>query len=306
VGGGHVSKNVDFIPDSPIRIVWDPRRLVSQERVFMNPKRFLELTSSFKLRDKSLDFIDKQVREEGVMYAPFLYIDVDSGKVLSHEGRHRAYWAYKNDLPYIPVMIFHKKLVDDPFYGEVHRYVPVKESMVNNLVQESDSTAWDSIDGNRYDFNNLELDKLHEFVKISHENNRELGTSILEGFYLDEISEGYDNQMWIEEKENEIGSFHTHPDSKPWLSTPDIISSVTKGHSVVCIGGISLKGKIMRSQINCYVADPNSGDYHRLRDLCSEYSVFLPKERRDNLIKDIHELGIKTFKKYELGSSEFN
>lgn len=95
---------------------WHPE---SQEVVVMSPQEFL--AKSAAPEDGSWIRHDrKQIRERirlGLpLDPPWLDIDHNSGRVLGHEGRHRALASIEEGLTEIPVVIFHLR-------GSIGNYV---------------------------------------------------------------------------------------------------------------------------------------------------------------------------------------
>jgi len=81
----------------------DPRNI---KIVRMSPKKFLDL--AIKIPDYStgsLEYLSKQ----DTMHMPTLCVDIDTGRVISHEGRHRCYTLMKKGYKSVPVEIRYKK-----------------------------------------------------------------------------------------------------------------------------------------------------------------------------------------------------
>jgi len=107
----------DKVPTTNIPILWHYHKPYGQERRWMKPLDFLSFTHAPKYGPKeqpyafskgSLKGLDKAFSKGKEMYSLRLDVDIDKMKVVGHEGRHRAYWAYKKGLPYVPVIVWHQ------------------------------------------------------------------------------------------------------------------------------------------------------------------------------------------------------
>jgi len=109
----------DYVPGTDIRIEWSEYNRFAQERVFMKPLDFLALCAPplfgktkehpFGFYEPSVRDIDQAICSGEPLWALFLDVDISKNMVVGHEGRHRAYWAWKKGLKLVPVMIFHRR-----------------------------------------------------------------------------------------------------------------------------------------------------------------------------------------------------
>ena len=91
----------------------------SQKLVWMRPDEFLELVPpqvpgfsryDERVYDKgSLESIERGFREGSEFDPLFLDVDIDTCRIINHEGRHRAFVAYKLGIEKVPVIIFHRE-----------------------------------------------------------------------------------------------------------------------------------------------------------------------------------------------------
>jgi len=89
----------------------DPRNV---KIVKMHPKKFLDLAIKIPdYRQSSLKYLSKQ----DTMYMPRLVVDIDTGRVISHEGRHRCFLLNKKGYKQVPVEIYYKKSYMGKFLG---------------------------------------------------------------------------------------------------------------------------------------------------------------------------------------------
>jgi len=96
----------------------------SQELVWMSPRDFLILCaggrhhlypelmqSALENRDwvykKSLDYFKEKIRKGECVFVPFLEVDIETCRVVSHEGRHRALAALQLGVEKIPVVLYY-------------------------------------------------------------------------------------------------------------------------------------------------------------------------------------------------------
>ena len=80
-----------------------------QQRIWMPPELFLRLVPSPNPWEWSkLEDIYNGQREGRPMESLTLNVIADTGKVTSHEGRHRARWAYEMGVPCMPVTLIHQ------------------------------------------------------------------------------------------------------------------------------------------------------------------------------------------------------
>ncbi len=91
----------------------------SQKLVWMRPDEFLELAPpkvpGFSRYDESV-YSKESLKsiinglKAGSKFDPlFLDVDIRTCRVINHEGRHRAFAAYKLGIEKVPVIIFHRE-----------------------------------------------------------------------------------------------------------------------------------------------------------------------------------------------------
>lgn len=99
----------------PEKIEYPGFRVDTQQRVFMSPAKFLSLTTppmygttgdGLDFHQPSIDGIESAIRKGEPFYSLLLEVD-PSGHVRGHEGRHRAFVAYKNEWTEVPVVLAH-------------------------------------------------------------------------------------------------------------------------------------------------------------------------------------------------------
>jgi hypothetical protein len=136
------------LPSSPIPLTtdWDTYNEFSQERVWMSPEEFLKASASpGQFTKSSLDYIDNYAKEKGVLVGNlFMDVDAKTCRVIRHEGRHRSLWAYRNNVPCIPVILYHNARNVEGFY----RFTDPSKSCLGKLKRQKDTidTAWDAKD----------------------------------------------------------------------------------------------------------------------------------------------------------------
>jgi len=149
---------------------------------------------------------------------------------------------------------------------------------------------------------------MHGVTRESVLSGEEMGFNLLGDLKnpsFGEICKGYEDTMWIPKVPTSIGTFHTHPTARAWFSTRDIVSTITKRQSVICIGGKTLRDRTYYTEVICYVAEPLSEEYKNLIKKHKEYGSALSVGDWDKLKligKEIYEQGHKTFEKHDYGS----
>lgn len=79
--------------------------------VHMSPSRFLELAVSLPSYDSgSLRYLEST----DTMETPYLKVDIDTGRVIGHEGRHRCYILQQRGIKKIPVQLCFYKREEEP------------------------------------------------------------------------------------------------------------------------------------------------------------------------------------------------
>ena len=83
----------------------------SQQKIFMSPRRFLGLTlpKHQKLNKQKVERYKNKLRAGRSLDPAFLEVDVDTKKVLAHDGRHRSRASLELGIKKIPVIVYEKK-----------------------------------------------------------------------------------------------------------------------------------------------------------------------------------------------------
>jgi len=94
-----------------MKIIWrsKPYKPWARRLVHMSPTKFLSLCTKPPAWSKSsLAYIRARVKAKKSLETPFLDVDPATGRVLDHEGRHRAIVAKEMGIRRIPVYIYFK------------------------------------------------------------------------------------------------------------------------------------------------------------------------------------------------------
>jgi len=133
------------------KVRWNPYKEYAQQRVWITPEEFLRLCTPpmygtkkqpFDFSKHSIKGLEKVFDKGEELYALRLDVRPD-GKVVGHEGRHRAYVAYKRDWKKIPVTIWHEDStghlteVKKPFEISKLKREKVEDYLINRF------SAWD-------------------------------------------------------------------------------------------------------------------------------------------------------------------
>jgi len=92
----------------------------AQEKVMMHPQHFLYLTlpPEGTLAESETNKLKRMIRAGQGLDPLFLDVDIDTGQVTAHEGRHRAQAALELGIRQVPVIVYHKRKAA----GEDRRY----------------------------------------------------------------------------------------------------------------------------------------------------------------------------------------
>jgi hypothetical protein len=138
------------LPGTNIPIEWidDDFYMDSQQRVMMSPKTFLELSTPPPLggfSEPSFDYHTSIFEDEEPFESLVLEVNEDTGQVGQHDGRHRAFWAYVNNIPSVPVTLYHTRKSTES-NNQVITGRPLKRKLkISELKPQSKTgiTAWD-------------------------------------------------------------------------------------------------------------------------------------------------------------------
>lgn len=83
--------------------------------VMMSPEEFISYVPSSRIYDPS--FYMTKIAQGKVMYPLYLEVDIATGKLIGHEGRHRAYASWKLGIKHVPVVIEYSKKVTGNAFG---------------------------------------------------------------------------------------------------------------------------------------------------------------------------------------------
>lgn len=106
------------LPGTSIEIEWNDSYPHAQQRMLMDPLQYLDLVIPPVLGPKEAPFgfskysvagIEKGISRGETFWSLRLDVDVDARAVAGHEGRHRAYWAWKRGIDRVPVVIWHER-----------------------------------------------------------------------------------------------------------------------------------------------------------------------------------------------------
>lgn len=82
----------------------------SQQEVRMSPQTFLRLAvPKLAFSQESLDKLKQRMVSNQEIDPPYLDVDIDSGEILSHEGRHRSQAAIELGITEMPVILYFKR-----------------------------------------------------------------------------------------------------------------------------------------------------------------------------------------------------
>lgn len=108
-----------YVPGTKIPIEWNTYKRDAQQRIYMHPLDFLALATPPKFgktrsrpygfSKHSLGGIEKALSAGEPFWSLRLDVDVDERAVVGHEGRHRAFWAWKKGLTSLPVVVWHER-----------------------------------------------------------------------------------------------------------------------------------------------------------------------------------------------------
>jgi len=179
------------IPNTNIPIQWNDYAPESQQRAWMTPEEFLRLVPPPSLKNNDLTFfdssikgIDQSIRNGEPIWSLRLDVNPTTKQVLSHEGRHRSAWAYKHNIPYLPVVIWHhtgKYLVTKKRNIPVTQLKPQHTMGVKYFTNSQgevyyiDRSAWDVLQGNtkiKWDTRELKRHQREERTAFEHELRR--------------------------------------------------------------------------------------------------------------------------------------
>lgn len=103
----------------------------SRKLIYMNPKEYIDLSLPQKpgkskydpeqYEHSSLSNLSKRMKHHLDIDAPSFTVSTETGAIVGHSGRHRAFTAYQLGIPKIPVYLYYKK---GPYYIEQLR-IPV-------------------------------------------------------------------------------------------------------------------------------------------------------------------------------------
>jgi hypothetical protein len=106
------------LPGTDIPVEWNETYPHAQQREIMDPLQYLDLVIPPVLGPKEAPYgfsqysvvaIDKAISAGEPFWSLRLDVDVDERAVTGHEGRHRAYWAWKKGYRSIPVVVWHER-----------------------------------------------------------------------------------------------------------------------------------------------------------------------------------------------------
>jgi len=155
------------LPGTNIPIRWHHYAPKSQQILWLTPKEFLSIVAPplygkdtehpYGFLQSSIEGLNKAFKKGEELYSLRLDVNQLTGKIVGHEGRHRAAWAYLNGIPYIPVVMWHEDQRGNLTEAEWDlRYSDLKPQLPKGYVIAThpeygdlkiDRTAWDVLLG---------------------------------------------------------------------------------------------------------------------------------------------------------------
>jgi len=159
---------LDILPGTNIPILWHHYAPKSQQILWLTPEEYLTLAAPplygesidhpYGFLQSSVDGLDKAFKKGEELYSLRLDVDEVHRKIKGHEGRHRAAWAHLNNIPYLPVVMWHENTHGDLI--DTTRPIPyseLKPQLSKGYVLSThpeygelkvDRSAWDVLLGN--------------------------------------------------------------------------------------------------------------------------------------------------------------
>jgi len=132
------------VPSTDIPIDWNDYKLFAQQRVFMKPLTFLDLCGAplGGFSQSSIDSIEEGISSGNDLEALFMDVDIDTKKVTSHEGRHRAFWAWKKGIRCVPVILYHNQRNPEGFLRFTDAEKPIRPLQLRTEATTEKSAGW--------------------------------------------------------------------------------------------------------------------------------------------------------------------
>jgi len=92
----------------------------AQKQTSITPQEFLKLTLSEddRLSSKGVEKYEGKIKRGEELDPPYMKVDIDTGQVIEHEGRHRSQAAINQGLRRVPVVIIHMKNMERWEHGK--------------------------------------------------------------------------------------------------------------------------------------------------------------------------------------------
>jgi len=118
------------------KIIWrsESYKTWARRLVHMSPTKFLSLcTKPPQWSQSSIKGIQNRIKQGKAVETPYLDVNIKTGEVTGHEGRHRAIVARRMGIKKIPVHVYFKEYKKGQYWGT---FVTAKGKRLPRLKRE--------------------------------------------------------------------------------------------------------------------------------------------------------------------------